>query len=167
MDIYILRHAEAEDIGPDCMTDAGRQLTAKGERQSSDAAAALRDMDVSFDLILVSPLVRARQTAGIIAKAMKLAKRIEITDDLAPDGEPTALVAAVNKRAAKLSSVLLVGHEPWLSRFISQLVAGCPDLAIKMKKAGLCKLTAGELRHDRCATLEWLLTPKQLRRMTD
>lgn len=165
MDVYVLRHAEAENTCPDCKSDAERRLTAKGERQSSDAAAALRAMEVSFDLILASPLVRARQTATIVAKAMKLAKRVEITPDLAPDGDPGSLIAAINKRAGKVADVLLVGHEPWLSRFISQLVAGRPDLAVELKKAGLCKLSVEELRHDRCAMLEWLLTAKQLRRI--
>jgi len=165
MDLYILRHAEAEDLGPNCKTDAERRLTAKGEKQSADAAAALRAMEVRFDLILTSPLARARQTAEIVAKSLRLSKRLETTDDLAPDGDPKALVAAINRRADELTSVLLVGHEPWLSQFISQLIAGRPDLHIELKKAGLCKLSVEELRHDRCATLEWLLTAKQLRRV--
>ncbi|MCX7827082.1 MAG: phosphohistidine phosphatase SixA [Verrucomicrobiae bacterium] len=165
MDIYILRHAEAEDTSPNCKTDAERRLTAKGERQSADAAAALREMEVSFDLILASPLVRAQRTAEIVAKALRLSKRLETTDDLAPGGDPRSLLAAIGRRAEKLASILLVGHELELSRLISQLLAGRPDLRIELKKAGLCKLTVEELGHDRCATLQWLLTAKQLRRM--
>ena len=165
MELYILRHAEAEDPGPDCRTDAERRLTAKGGKQSSAAAAALRTMEVTFDLILTSPLTRARQTANIVAKALRLAKRVEASANLAPGGDPRSLVAALNKRVGDLSSVLLVGHEPWLSRFISQLVAGHSGSAIELKKAGLCKLSVESLRHDRCATLHWLLTASQLLRI--
>ncbi len=167
MDIYILRHAEAEDLGSDCRSDSERHLTAKGEEQSGAAASELRRLKVSLDLILASPLVRACQTAEIVARVLKPAKRYETSDALAPNGDPEALVDLINKRAGELKSVLLVGHEPWLSRFISQLIAGRPDLAITLKKAGLCKLSVEKLRYDRCATLEWLLTSKQLRQMSD
>jgi phosphohistidine phosphatase len=61
--------------------------------------------------------------------------------------------------------VLLVGHEPYLSQLISHLLTGGPDCQITMKKAGLCLLTIESLRDDRRATLEWLLTPRQMARM--
>ncbi len=56
--------------------------------------------------------------------------------------------------------VLLVGHEPYLSDLISLLLSGESGLAIVMKKAGFCKLSIGQLCFGRCATLEWLVTPK-------
>jgi phosphohistidine phosphatase len=59
-------------------------------------------------------------------------------------------------------SVLLVGHEPFLSGLISLLATGHEGFCVVMKKGGLCKLTIEALRHGRCATLEWLLTPKQM-----
>jgi phosphohistidine phosphatase SixA len=58
--------------------------------------------------------------------------------------------------------VLLVGHEPYLSGLVSLLASGGATLTVVMKKGGLCKLTTGSLIHGRCATLEWLLTPKQM-----
>ena len=58
--------------------------------------------------------------------------------------------------------VLLVGHEPNLSELISLLVSGDASLNLAMKKGGLCKLSAEALSPRRCATLEWLLTPKQM-----
>ena len=57
---------------------------------------------------------------------------------------------------------LLVGHEPYLGRLISTLLTGGPDLTLTLKKGGLCKLTVSRLRYGRCATLEWLLTPRQM-----
>jgi phosphohistidine phosphatase SixA len=58
-----------------------------------------------------------------------------------------------------------VGHEPDLSRLISLLIAGEESITIDFKKAGLCKLEIVKIRHGRCATLGWLLTPGQMKCM--
>ena len=58
--------------------------------------------------------------------------------------------------------VLLVGHEPGLSRLISVLLSGKQSLAITMKKGGICKLVMPGLRYGRCASLEWLVNPAGL-----
>jgi len=60
---------------------------------------------------------------------------------------------------------LLVGHEPYLSRLVSWLTTGQTDLMMDFKKGGLGKLETGKLSHDKCATLVWLLTPKQMKLM--
>jgi phosphohistidine phosphatase len=61
--------------------------------------------------------------------------------------------------------ILLVGHEPDLSRLISVLATGTLQLQLDFKKGGLCKLEAETLRAGPCATLVWLLTPKQMKLM--
>ena len=71
------------------------------------------------------------------------------------------LIAELNDE--KPQRVLLVGHEPDLSRLISLLITGNSEALIELKKGGLCKLTAEKLNFGKCATLNWLLTPKQLR----
>ena len=76
------------------------------------------------------------------------------------------LVELLNHLQPTPESVLLVGHEPYLSGLISLLVSGEGTLSVVMKKAGLCKLTTESLKHGRCASLEWLLTPKQMALMT-
>ncbi len=60
---------------------------------------------------------------------------------------------------------MLVGHEPYLSTLISLLLSGDGGLQVEMKKGGLCKLSVESLKHGRCAKLEWLLTPRQMRLM--
>jgi phosphohistidine phosphatase SixA len=61
--------------------------------------------------------------------------------------------------------VLLVGHEPYLSNLISLLLSGHTNICINLKKGGLCSLSIGELHYGRCADLESLLTPAQMRRL--
>jgi len=57
---------------------------------------------------------------------------------------------------------LLVGHEPYLSQLIALLSSGGTSATIDMKKGGLCKLETEGLEYGHCATLQWLLTPRQM-----
>lgn len=168
MNLYLLRHGIAVEPGtPGFGHDSDRPLIPKGERRLRSTAAAMEKLELSFDLILSSPFVRARQTAEIIAGELKLKKRLDFFDGLVPGGNPKALIHALNELKPEPENVLLVGHEPYLSRLISLLVSGGADAAaIEMKKGGLCKLEIGELCHGRCARLAWLLTPAQMELMT-
>jgi phosphohistidine phosphatase len=166
VDLYILRHGIAVERGtPGFKTDADRPLTPKGKRQLRQTAAAMRNLDLRFQLILSSPFVRARQTAEAIAKSLKLKKRLAFSDELTPDGDSKALIRQLNELEPTPESVLLVGHEPYLSCLISKLATGATDLMMDFKKGGLCKLEVGKLNYGRCATLAWLLTPKQMKLM--
>ncbi len=158
MEIYILRHGIAVDRGtPGFKKDADRSLTKDGEEKTHQVAEAMLAMELKFDLILSSPYVRAAQTANIVAS--ELDEEVTFTDFLLPDANPLELIREVNH--TKPQSV--VGHEPDLSRLISLLVSGGSEAAIELKKGGLCKLTTEKLTFGQCATLHWLLTPKQLR----
>jgi phosphohistidine phosphatase len=163
MNLYMLRHGIAVDHGsPDYPRDADRPLTPKGERELQHAAQAMRALDLSFDLILSSPYTRARQTAELVAEVLHARKKIEFTDSLIPGGSPRKLTDLINSLKPAPENVLLSGHEPHLSGLISLLISGEPSLPIVMKKGGLCKLSVEHLRPGACATLEWLLTPKQM-----
>ena len=119
-------------------------------------------LELSFDLILSSPYLRARQTAEIVAEVLKARKKLELSEFLTPGGSTKKLVELLRHRHPPPESVLLVGHEPYLSGLISLLVSGRESIAVTMKKGGLCMLSTEELAHGRCAGLEWLLTPKQM-----
>ena len=138
MELYLLRHADAEEFAPAHGGDSERALTTKGKHQARGVADGLRSLEISFDVIFFSPFVRARQTAEIVAELLKLHDKVEMTQELVPGGDGKALISEIKIRRA--DSVLLVGHEPCLSRLISMLLSGRPDLSIKMKKAAVCKL---------------------------
>lgn len=166
MNLYVLRHGTAAERGaPEFKTDADRPLTPKGRRQLRQVADAMEKMDLRIRLVLSSPFARARQTAEVIAKRLKLKKCLTFSDELTPDGDPKELVRELNELKPASENVLLVGHEPYLSRFIAQLVSGNENVGIDFKKGGLCKLETGSLRFGRCAILAWLLTPKQMKWM--
>ena len=150
---------------PGYENDSERPLIPKGERRLRSAAAAMKKLELSFDLILSSPFIRAKQTAEIVVGELKLKQGIEFFDGLVPGGNPKALIHALNGLKPTPGNVLLVGHEPYLSRLISLLVSGHADAVIEMKKGGLCKLEVVELQHGQCARLVWLLTPSQMELM--
>jgi phosphohistidine phosphatase len=163
MNLYILRHGIATD--PDVAgfaTDADRPLTSEGRRKLRRIANAMEALKLSFDLILSSPYLRARQTAEIVAEGLGGHQKLELSDTLTPGGSPEKLIELLNCLQPAPETVLLVGHEPYLSNLISLLVAGDASFAVVLKKGGLCKLSAESLQAGRCATLEWLLTPKQM-----
>ena len=160
MEIYVLRHGIAVERGtPGYKKDSDRPLTKEGEEKLSQIAQAMLAMDLKFDLILSSPYVRAAKTAQIVAS--ELDEEVTFTEFLEPDANPIGLISQINDE--KPQRVLLVGHEPDLSRFISLLTTGATAAAIELKKGGLCKMSAEKLTFGQCATLNWLLTPKQLR----
>lgn len=163
MDLYLLRHGIAADLDARSFPhDADRPLTLEGERKVKQIAEAMAALELSFDLILSSPYLRARQTAEIVAEHLKARKRLELCDCLTPSGTTKKLVELLNHHQPCPESVLLVGHEPYMSGLISLLVSGREVFTVVMKKGGLCKLTADPLKHGRCAALRWLLTPKQM-----
>ncbi len=158
MKLYILRHGDAGERGdPKFANDDERPLSPKGTLRTKLLAHALRGWDVSFDVIWSSPLVRARQTAEIVERGLRLHRRLEFTKHLAPGGDMEKLVAQVSGFRPAPKSVLLVGHEPFLSEFISLLCTGGPQLSLALKKGALCRLEVEALSCARCASLDWLL----------
>ena len=167
MNLSLLRHGIATDAGaPGAAGDHARPLTDEGRDKTTRVAAALQRMGIAFDLILSSPLVRARETAEIVAATLNAKKALRLSERLAPGGTLQALVDELNRDHGRCEEVLLVGHEPDFSRHTSVLITGRPTAQIEMKKAGLCRLQVDELRAGRCATLQWLLPPKLLLRLS-
>jgi phosphohistidine phosphatase len=163
MKLYILRHAIAAERDPEKFPDDGqRPLTEAGRVKMTKIAHTLHKIDKRIDLILSSPLLRARDTAEIVRKGLHLKKdRLVLLEALAPVGNPGDLIAEIQTKYL-LDSLLLVGHEPDLSGLISLLLAGDTSLSIMMKKGAICCLSVNELVAGKCATLEWLMSPAQL-----
>jgi len=166
MELYLLRHGIATERGiPGHEIDSTRPLTPEGLRKTQRAAEGMRALGLDFGRILSSPHVRARQTAEIVAGVFGIEERLELNDNLAPGGNRWELMEGLNNGPESPQSVLLVGHEPEMSELASMLLSGATDLPIEMKKAGLCKLSLDKPQYGRCASLCWLLTPRQLAMM--
>ncbi|HMK83396.1 MAG TPA: CHAD domain-containing protein, partial [Candidatus Bathyarchaeia archaeon] len=161
--LYVLRHGIATIRGdPGYPLDSDRPLTSKGTRKMRQIATGMRRLDVGFDVILTSPYRRALETAFVIGREYKRGETIQTTPALKPEVLPEEVVRMLQDKYASCQNLLLVGHEPQLSAFISTLTSGSAGARPLMKKGGLCKLQIDRLQIGKCATLMWLLTPKQL-----
>jgi phosphohistidine phosphatase len=165
MNLYLMRHgiavaAEQPGMGP----DSERPLTPKGVKRMRRAARGLRRLGISFDTILTSPLVRARQTAEIVAETLGLEGRLEEFSELAPEKSVDQLIAGLT-RFHDREELLLVGHNPLLIGAFSFLISGKDSLEIELKKGGLGCVETDGLPPGAPGTLHWFLTPKQLRRL--
>jgi phosphohistidine phosphatase len=156
--LYLVRHAIAEDSAG-YEDDSLRPLTEKGREKMKKIADALCEIGVQPDLIVSSPYVRASQTAAILAKELKYKEELSYSDFLVPMGEPNDMIGEINEKYPA-DELMLVGHEPSLSALAGVLLAGNADIAINLKKGGVCCLSVDNLHYDRKAVLEWLITPK-------
>lgn len=162
MKIYLVRHSNAVDSGtPDYEEDSLRPLIEDGRDKMKKIASALKKLGLKPDLIVSSPYVRARQTAEILAKVLKYKQELTFNDVLVPMGNADNIIGEINEKYS-VDDLVLVGHEPCFSNLISMLVTGKPDLAIDIKKGGVCCLSSDDLHIERKAVVEWLLTPKIL-----
>jgi phosphohistidine phosphatase len=163
MNLYIIRHGLAAELGEQGnYQDSQRPLTEVGRKKVRKIARGLRALEVSFDLILSSPYLRARETAEILAAEFEAREKFKVVEALRPPLNFPALLSTIHQQSA-VENLALVGHEPDLSGLISLLLTGETSLALTMKKGGVCALSVwGELRSGRCAQLEWLATPTQL-----
>ncbi len=167
MNLYIVRHAIAVARGtPGYDDDSQRPLTEKGSKKMEKIAKGIRQLDVELDLILASPYVRARATAEMLASEFKLKDKVAFTENLIPPGNFDLLIDEINQKY-NVNSLALVGHEPMLSRFISFLTTGKPDMSLLLKKGGACYLSADNLGQEQRATLQWLLTPAIMVEVSD
>jgi len=165
MNLYLLRHgiAVAGDE-PGIESDGERPLTAKGIKRMRKAAKGLRRLGIVFDAILTSPLVRARQTAEIVAEVLSLESQLQEISGLAPESSVENLLFGL-ARFQNREHLLLVGHQPLLGDTAAFLLHGKdrPRLDIALKKGGICGIEIDSLPPGKPGTLQWLLAPKQLR----
>jgi phosphohistidine phosphatase len=134
--LYLIRHGIAAD--PEAYErDYERSLTAKGRAKTKAVARQLQALNLTFDELLTSPLVRARQTAEILLKA-NLSPQLNVVDTLAPMGSFSEWLEWFKVWQKERSGTLaLVGHEPDLSQWAELLILGDVRGIIQLKKAGI------------------------------
>jgi phosphohistidine phosphatase len=163
MDLFLMRHGIAEaEPSEGGLSDRERPLSPKGLKRTRQIAGGLAALKLSFDRILTSPLVRARETAQIVAESLNIEGKVEETSELAPDGS----VQTVISRLAELrdeKSILLVGHQPLLGEIASFLLSRGKGIKLRLRKGGLCCLEVDDVGSNSPAILHWVLTSKQLR----
>jgi len=153
MNLYLLRHAEAQDASS-TGKDADRPLTAKGREVMKIVGAAFALVADPAE-ILHSPLRRARETAEFVAVHLPKAKVTEVPW-LTPESDPRLAFDGIRDRRGDL---LCVGHQPNLGRALGYAVTGSDDAELPMKKASIARISFSGSHPSPPGTLKWLISP--------
>lgn len=168
MYLYLIRHGIAADSDPlvpnSISSDEIRPLTTIGRKKITQVAAKLQKLELTFDILITSPLVRAYQTAEILLDN-HISSRLEVSQDLKPSGDLSAWLTAWNTRADKnIGTIALVGHEPNLSEWAESLVFGKICHKLILKKGGVIGLRFPDNQVGvEMAQLDCVIPPKYLR----
>jgi phosphohistidine phosphatase len=166
MQLLVVRHAIAEDKEAFAETgrpDTERPITKRGRKVMERVANGLRRQVKSIDVLAASPLVRAAQTAAIIAQEYGEIF-VETVPALAPESAPAGLAKWLRTRR-DTGVMAVVGHEPHLGMLITWLMTGARDSHVTLEKGGACMLEIDGQPGARSATLQWVLTPDVLEKL--
>src|SRR5207247_3576276 len=134
-ELYLVRHGLAEERGELWPDDSKRPLTEEGMSRMRKATRGLARLGVSLDVVLTSPLVRARQTAEIVAGGFNPRPALVNVESLAPDGTYAAVVVDLEKHARK-TRIGLVGHEPAIGELAARLIGSRHQIEFKKGAVG-------------------------------
>lgn len=162
-ELYLIRHGLAAERGENYPDDTKRPLTTRGILRLKREARALNALDVSFDVMLTSPLARTRQTAEALAAVLRNPPPIVNMAPLAPGGTHNAILEELAKQAHRRKKIALVGHEPGIGELAARLLGLRKPL--ELKKGGICRIDVTALPTTGPGSLRWFLTPRILRKL--
>jgi len=154
MKLYLVQHGEAaaKDIDPE------RPLTEQGKADVANVAAFLKQSGIQVDRVIHSGKLRARQTAELLASAIAPKLKPETSGLINPNDNPAAFdwqSESWNK------DCLIVGHLPFMARFVSHLVAGNPESNTAAFTPG--SVVCLERIDDEHWQINWMIRPELLR----
>lgn len=165
MQLLVIRHAIAvapEEFAASGEDDTQRPLTKDGERKMAEGAKGLHRLMPALDVLVASPLVRAQQTAAIVAERYD-GMPVVTTPALQPESKPSAFLSWLRTQDGE--AVAVVGHEPHLGMLVTWLLTGLAESRVPLGKGGGCLLEFASRPQKGGAMLRWALTPSQLRRI--
>ncbi len=149
MNLYLIRHSEAEKISPP-KKDFDRQLTGEGIELIKSAVKYWKKIIPKFDLIITSPLLRAVQTSKIVADGLNYTKEVIKDNNIAAGASTSNVIEIIN--SYNVEDIAIIGHQPDLSNHVSNFISGngCvlhfpPASICKIRFSGLAGYSRGEL----------------------
>jgi phosphohistidine phosphatase len=161
-ELFLIRHGVAEDRGDAWPDDTRRPLTEDGMARLRKGARGLANLGLEFDVMLTSPLVRARQTADIVAAAFNSRPPIVVIESLSPGGSVQGVLTDLEAHARR-GRIALVGHEPSIGELSARLIGSRRPL--EFKKGAICRIDIESIPPAGPGALRWFLTPKILREL--
>jgi phosphohistidine phosphatase len=159
MIIYFLRHANAGVKRANPIKDEKRPLDKDGILQCRYVGALLAALDIQVDQIITSPLKRAMQTASLVGNDIGFDSRLQVSDTLRPAATFEDFRQLIHAYA-RFEAIMVVGHNPNLTEFVSQIVTnGGSRKSIELKKGGVARVDFSPKR----SVLNWMVTPRLAR----
>jgi phosphohistidine phosphatase len=153
MNIYLIRHGDTEKVSIG-KKDFDRELTSSGRIKLKSAILNWKNIIREFNFIVTSPLVRAVQTANIIAELYGTGNNILIDKKLSPGSRTESLIEIANSLESE--EIAFVGHQPDLSEQLSDLIS-TKSAYIDFKKGAIAKVSFGNKVSIAKGTLEFLI----------
>ncbi len=170
MKIVLFRHGAAVDREEAMLKkieESQRPLIEKGRERTRAMGKTLKELEPSFDMIICSPLLRAQQTAELLAPLFRKTE-LHQSLELVPQAAPQAFAIWLKTYAKNKRAVLIIGHEPQLSTFASWVLGGQTESFINLKKSGMLAIEVESLEAvgPRSGQLCWLISAKQTSAMS-
>jgi phosphohistidine phosphatase len=164
LELFILRHGEASKK----LDRTGGSLTYTGISEIKNIANSIKTLGIKINLILTSPINVCKQSSDLINDVFNNKISIMVCNDLKPEGSFLNFYNEVIKYK-DVPTILMVGHEPYLSNMISDIISNNNynenRMNIILKKAGLSKIKITSTVPRLKGELSWLLTPKILKKI--
>ena len=162
MEIYLMQH------GPNLSKDEDPEesLSPEGEVQVSKAAQAIKNMDLKFDVIIVSPKKRSQQTAALVAKAVGFPMDSIVETEKVKAMTPAEDTINFLKQFEGKTSLMIAGHLPSLAEVASALLTSGSKAMIQFERGGIGRIDVESLPTSE-GKLRWYLTPAQLELMAE
>jgi len=168
MNLYIVRHAIAVPRGTPGIPDNDRALTRGGIQKMKQVAAGVRRLGYVPELVLSSPLIRARQTAEILLHEFGEAIELRFTQALEPGGSRRDLYREIDSlKEKKIKDLMIVGHQPSLGEIAGEIAFGSARHCIELKKGGVCVIELETTQGTPKGIMTALLTPSILRNIAE
>jgi phosphohistidine phosphatase len=160
LELYLIRHGLAAERGDEYPDDSKRPLTSDGIKKLQKSAKALEALEVGFDHIITSPLLRTKQTADVFAEGLTSKPSVSTSDALAPAGTPAGVIQELGKHMRK-ARIALVGHEPNIGELAARLIGS--RVPLEFKKGGICRIDFDVFPPKGRGQLRWFVPPRMLR----
>lgn len=159
MNLYLVRHADAIDIGQrGVQRDSDRMLTDKGIRQTMKIAEFLKAQGIVPGAVVASPFVRARQTAEALTSRLAPSLHVTVVDDLRPGGSPAACLRSFNR--ISVPSLIAVGHMPDIAQLAALLATGAEGRFMDFKKCAVAAFKVDGAMIPGAGALQWFVRPR-------
>lgn len=156
MIVYFLRHASAGKRVLNPKKDERRPLDQEGALQARYIGRMLANLEVQVDAIISSPLKRAMQTASLVANELAFESAVQTDGALLPESGFDQFRAML-ARLRKFEEIIVVGHNPSFTEFLSKSISGSSGASqIDFKKGAVAKVEIS----GRSGILHWMVTPK-------